>query len=109
MVIGQRACRTRRGTPRRVRRTKSVVMVHEAAGAVLDVWLRQARAGVGRRMRRGGRHYFDCAPMILALVDVGAGGMEATPIPDNIYFAVSNLERAFERARAPGCVLKDDT
>lgn len=62
----------------------------------------------GRRIPRGGRHYFDCGPMILALVDVGAGGMEATPIPDNIYFAVSNLEQVFERARALGCLSKDD-
>ena len=62
----------------------------------------------GRRIPRGARHYFDCGPMILALVDVGAGGMEAKPIPDYIYFAVNNLEQMFERARALGCLSKED-
>ena len=42
----------------------------------------------GRRIPRGSRHYFDCGPVILALVDVTAGGEEAKPIPDYIYFAV---------------------
>ncbi|MGZ8848038.1 MAG: VOC family protein [Pyrinomonadaceae bacterium] len=61
----------------------------------------------GRRIPRGARHYFDCGPMILALVDVGAGGMEAKPIPDYIYFAVGNLEEMYERARALNCLAKE--
>lgn len=62
----------------------------------------------GRRIPRGGRHYFDCGPMILALVDMAAGGVEAKPIPDYVYFAVSNLETVYERAKALGCLSKDD-
>ena len=39
----------------------------------------------GRRIPRGSRHYFDCGPVILALVDISAGGDKAKPIPDYIY------------------------
>src|ERR1700704_4810347 len=45
----------------------------------------------GRRIR-GSRHYFDCGSVILALVDVTAGHLEPKPIPDYVYFAVSNLD-----------------
>ena len=61
----------------------------------------------GRRIPRGSRHYFDCGPMILALVDMVAGGLKANPIPDYIYFAVSNLEEVYERAKALNCLAKD--
>src|SRR5229473_1456638 len=54
----------------------------------------------GIRIPRGSRHYYDCGPVILALVDQAAGGLEAKPIPDYVYFAVSNLEEVYERARA---------
>ncbi len=62
----------------------------------------------GRRIPRGSRHYFDCGPMILALVDMAAGGLEAKPIPDYVYFAVNNLEEVFARAQALGCLSKDN-
>ncbi len=62
----------------------------------------------GRRIPRGSRHYFDCGPMILALVDMVAGGLAAKPIPDYVYFAVNNLEEVFERATALGCLSKEN-
>jgi predicted enzyme related to lactoylglutathione lyase len=62
----------------------------------------------GRRIPRASRHYFDCGPVILALVDVTAGGEEAKPIPDYIYFAVADLEKVHERAKALNCLSGDD-
>ncbi len=61
----------------------------------------------GIRIPRGSRHYFDCGPVILALVDVAAGGEQPQPTPDYIYFAVSNLEQVYERAKALNCLAKD--
>jgi uncharacterized glyoxalase superfamily protein PhnB/catechol 2,3-dioxygenase-like lactoylglutathione lyase family enzyme len=61
----------------------------------------------GTRIPRGSRHYFDCGPVILALVDVTAGGEQPQPNPDYIYFAVSNLEQVYERAKALNCLAKD--
>ena len=61
----------------------------------------------GRRIR-GSRHYFDCGSVILALVDVTAGQLEPKPIPDYVYFAVSDLEQVYERAKELNCLAKDD-
>ncbi len=46
--------------------------------------------------------------MILALVDVTAGGEAAKPLPDHIYFAVNNLEDVHARASELGCLSTDD-
>lgn len=62
----------------------------------------------GRRIPRASRHYIDCGPMILALVDVAAGGDTPKPIPDKIYFSVSDLEAVHARATALGCLSSDD-
>jgi catechol-2,3-dioxygenase len=62
----------------------------------------------GRRIPRGSRHYFDCGPVILALVDVTAGGDDPKPIPDYIYFAVRDLQAVHDRARALNCLSGDD-
>src|SRR6267154_4836091 len=62
----------------------------------------------GRRIPRGARHYFDCGPVILALVDVTAGHREPQPIPDYVYFAVGNLDEMHERATAMNCLAKED-
>jgi uncharacterized glyoxalase superfamily protein PhnB len=56
---------------------------------------------------RGSRHYFNCGPVILALVDVAKGGESPQPTPDYIYFAVNNLEEVFERAKAMNCLCQD--
>jgi|SRR5215216_779972 len=36
----------------------------------------------GRRIPRGSRHYIDCGPVILALVDVNGEGIQPKPLPD---------------------------
>ena len=46
--------------------------------------------------------------MILALVDQAAGGLQAKPIPDYVYFAVDNLEEVYARARELGCLSQED-
>jgi uncharacterized glyoxalase superfamily protein PhnB len=61
----------------------------------------------GRRIR-GSRHYFDCGPVILAIVDVTAGHLAPQPIPDYVYFAISNLDQIYERAKAMNCLAKED-
>ena len=65
----------------------------------------------GRRIPRGSRHYIECGPVILALVDVtgeGISGLEPKPLPDNIYFAVSNVEAVYQRAQELQCLSTDD-
>jgi predicted enzyme related to lactoylglutathione lyase len=58
----------------------------------------------GRRIPRASRHYIDCGPVILALVDVTAGGEQAKPLPDYIYFAVGDLEKVYARAKELDCL-----
>lgn len=60
------------------------------------------------RSIRGSRHYFDCGPVILALLDPGAGGEAAKPMPDHIYFSVAKLEAVHARAAALGCLSRED-
>lgn len=57
-----------------------------------------------------GRHYFDCDGTILACFDPRADGdpWDAQPNPEHMYFAVSNLEATWERARKAGCGKLDD-
>jgi predicted enzyme related to lactoylglutathione lyase len=62
----------------------------------------------GRRIPRASRHYIDCGPVILALVDVAAGGEQAKPLPDKIYFAVADLEQVYARATELGCLSTED-
>jgi len=62
----------------------------------------------GRRIPRASRHYIDCGPIILALVDVAAGGEAAKPLPDYIYFAVSDLDAVFARAKELDCLSSED-
>jgi uncharacterized glyoxalase superfamily protein PhnB len=56
---------------------------------------------------RGSRHYFNCGPVIVALIDVTKGGESPQATPDYIYFAVNNLEEVFERAKALNCLAND--
>jgi predicted enzyme related to lactoylglutathione lyase len=65
-------------------------------------------ADPGRRIPRAARHYIDCGPVILALVDVTAGGEAARPLPDKIYFAVGDLEQVYARAQELGCLSHED-
>ena len=52
----------------------------------------------------GGRVYFDCGPVILAILDPTSGGEKARPVPDNVYFTVRDVEKVHERARKLGCL-----
>jgi predicted enzyme related to lactoylglutathione lyase len=65
----------------------------------------------GRRIPRGSRHYIDCGPVILALVDVtgeGVSGLKPQPLPDYVYFAVDDIEAVHERARELDCLSTED-
>ncbi|HET6670202.1 MAG TPA: VOC family protein [Pyrinomonadaceae bacterium] len=62
----------------------------------------------GRRIPRASRHYIDCGSVILALVDVTADGEKPKPLPDNIYFAVANLNEVHTRAKALNCLSNED-
>ncbi len=46
----------------------------------------------------GARHYFDCGGVILAVLDVSQGGMNPTPGPKSLYFAVRDLDAVHARA-----------
>jgi catechol 2,3-dioxygenase-like lactoylglutathione lyase family enzyme len=63
----------------------------------------------GRRISPG-RHYFDCEGTILACFSPqGDGdGYEPTPNPEWIYFAIDDLEAAYERAREVGATFPPD-
>lgn len=41
--------------------------------------------GVKGRRIPGARHYFDCGPVILAVLDPTAGRVKPKPIPEYIY------------------------
>jgi catechol 2,3-dioxygenase-like lactoylglutathione lyase family enzyme len=62
----------------------------------------------GRRIPRAFRHYIDCGPVILALVDVTADNEKPQPLPDYIYFAVNDVEAVYERARQLQCLSSED-
>ena len=65
----------------------------------------------GRRIPRGSRHYFDCGPVILAVVDVtgeGISALQPKPLPDYIYFAVNDVDSFHERARELNCLSSED-
>jgi catechol-2,3-dioxygenase len=59
----------------------------------------------GRRVG-GGRVYFDCGSVILALVDVSAGRKKPKAISQDLYFAVPDVEAVHARARALRCLSK---
>ena len=65
----------------------------------------------GRRIPRGSRHYIDCGPVILALVDVTGEGVldeQPKPLPDYIYFSVDDVEAFHQRARELNCLSSED-
>jgi hypothetical protein len=65
----------------------------------------------GRRIPRASRHYIDCGPVILALVDVTGGGTVDTapqPLPDYIYFSVSDIGSFHARATELDCLATED-
>ena len=62
----------------------------------------------GRTIPRASRHYIDCGPVILALVDPSADGEELRPSADNIYFAVDDIEAVHTRAKGLNCLSEED-
>jgi len=65
----------------------------------------------GRRIPRGSRHYIDCGPVILALVDVTGENtteLKPEPLPDYIYFAVDDVDAVHARARELNCLSTED-
>jgi len=50
----------------------------------------------GRIIHRG-RQYFDCGPVIFAVIE-----NSGTPIGDHIYFSVASIEKFFTRAKELG-------
>lgn len=56
-----------------------------------------------------GRHYIPCGSVILALFDPSREeGHPPRPSPDNLYFAVSDLDAAFQRAADLDCLSKEE-
>jgi uncharacterized glyoxalase superfamily protein PhnB len=105
-TVGEQSAEPERktmGAPKMFRIALQVADLNEAAGfyaKLLD--------DPGIPIPRGSRHYFNCGPVILALVDVAKGaGEKPQPTPDYIYFAVNNLDEVFERAKALDCLAKD--
>ena len=58
--------------------------------------------GIEGRSIRGARYYFDCGPVILALVGPAEGS--ARPNPDDIYFSVKDLDLVHARATQLECL-----
>jgi catechol 2,3-dioxygenase-like lactoylglutathione lyase family enzyme len=64
--------------------------------------------GIRGRSLRGSRAYFDCGPVILAILDPTPGDIQPTPNVDDVYFAVKDLEGFYSRARDLGCLSKEE-
>jgi predicted enzyme related to lactoylglutathione lyase len=65
----------------------------------------------GRRIPRASRHYIDCGAVILALVDVTGGGTvesQPQPLPDYIYFSVTDINDFHQRAKDLNCLATED-
>ncbi len=56
----------------------------------------------GRLIHRG-RQYFDCGPVIFAVIE-----NKGAPIGDHLYFSVPNLEAVFRRAKELDCLEVSD-
>ena len=63
--------------------------------------------GVEGRKQPGSRCYFQCGPVTLSVLDVSST-RRPHPAAKALYFTVKNLEAAFERARALGCLSRED-
>lgn len=65
---------------------------------------------LGQRGRsiHGSRHYFDCGPVILALLDPTEEGARARPNSDYIYLSVKDIRKFHTRARKLRCLNRKD-
>jgi catechol 2,3-dioxygenase-like lactoylglutathione lyase family enzyme len=64
--------------------------------------------GISGRSVQGGRYYLECGPVIVALLDVALDNRAPRPVPEALYFAVSDLDAYFARAQAMRCLATDD-
>ena len=64
--------------------------------------------GIEGRVLRGSRAYFDCGPVILAIVDPTPGDVSPTPNVGDVYFSVKNLEAIHARARELRCLSTEE-
>jgi uncharacterized glyoxalase superfamily protein PhnB len=55
------------------------------------------------RSIHGGRRYFDCGPVIFAVIE-----NNGAPIGDHIYFSTPDLDAVFARAMELGCLEQDE-
>ena len=79
----------------------------EVAGAEKAHAFYSKLLGMEGRLVGGGRVYFDCGPVILALVDVASGRKKPKPISQDLYLAVPDIEAVHSRARALRCLSKE--
>jgi predicted enzyme related to lactoylglutathione lyase len=63
--------------------------------------------GLVGRKQAGSRCYFTCGPVTLQVVDVSSVG-KPHPAAKALYFTVNDLDAIFERAKALGCLSKED-
>src|SRR5262244_1708171 len=63
--------------------------------------------GIEGRRQAGSRVYFECGPVTLQVLDVSSVG-KPHPAAKALYFTVSDLDRAYERAKALGCLSSED-
>jgi len=85
-------------TPRIFRVTLEVASLEEAAAFYAKL------LGQDGTRHRGARHYFDCGGVILAVLDPTQGGLEPTPGPKSLYFAVTDLDAVHKRAAKLGAL-----
>jgi predicted enzyme related to lactoylglutathione lyase len=58
------------------------------------------------RKQPGSRVYYEAGPVTLQVVDVSSAG-KPHPAAKALYFTVQDLEAAFERAKALGCLSRE--
>src|SRR5437660_1447573 len=63
--------------------------------------------GLEGRKQAGSRCYFNCGPVTLQVVDVSSVG-KPHPAAKALYFTVEDLDAVFARAKALGCLSRED-
>jgi predicted enzyme related to lactoylglutathione lyase len=63
--------------------------------------------GLEGRKQAGSRCYFTCGPVTLQVLDVSSLG-KPHPAAKALYFTVNDLDAIFARAKALGCVSRED-
>ena len=59
------------------------------------------------RKQPGSRCYFQCGPVTVSVLDVSST-RRPHPAAKALYFTVKNLEAAFDRAKALGCLSREN-